>query len=212
MKFACSVSILLLLANSALAFTHHGSTNPDDPRQRRTRGVNEPRGLNYDGQQPKGMMKASTKAAKSAKAPKDDKAPKVPKVPKGCVIKRFKALYSDIDAGIVDNAVGSTIIYPLYDYETGEPIGTYENSSVTVRLEDVVKDCVFSGAFNLGFDESEDFPFTSQIMVSGTCLGTFNSITGGTGEYACASGTELFIDSGDEDIFATQLTICNTCH
>ncbi len=73
----------------------------------------------------------------------------------------------------------------------------------------VFADCTNTASYNLDFDDSLEYPFVSQIMVSGTCFGTSNAITGGTGKYACAAGVVNFIDG--LDFFAEELTICNTC-
>jgi hypothetical protein len=48
-------------------------------------------------------------------------------------------------------------------------------------------------------------------MFSGTCRGLSNAVAGGTGSYACASGTSyesVDITTGGADY---ELTICNTC-
>lgn len=52
-------------------------------------------------------------------------------------------------------------------------------------------------------------PFASQVMMQGTCQG-FVAITGGTGEYKCASGTaELVYDDGEYLTF--MLNVCDVC-
>jgi hypothetical protein len=89
-------------------------------------------------------------------------------------------------------------------------IGTFTDQSTDIFVGGVYTDCTYSGSFNFDFDESLEFPFVSQLMVAGSCSGNSNSITGGTGKYACASGSEIFID-GEEGIFASELVICNTC-
>jgi hypothetical protein len=129
---------------------------------------------------------------------------------KGCQSVKFKGIYSEIYAGISQTAVGETLTFPVYDYDTDEPIGTYTDQTTQISVEGEDVDCTFSGSFNFDFDDSLVNPFASQLMVSGTCQGAYNAITGGTGKYACASGTEIFIDV-EADYFASELVICNTC-
>jgi hypothetical protein len=127
---------------------------------------------------------------------------------KGCQSLKLKSKFSKIV--VEDNAVGTTVFFPVYDYYTDEEIGTSTGSTTAVFFGGELVDCVGIATFNLGYDASLEFPFEDQIMLSGTCFGSNNAITGGTGEYACASGYEEIFDSG-EDLFAVVLTICNTC-
>jgi hypothetical protein len=128
----------------------------------------------------------------------------------GCTTITIKAPFDEIEAGRFATAVGFTLTFPVYDHDSMEIIGTYTDSDTEIFVNGEFEDCTFTGSFNFDFDDSLDFPFVSQVSVAGTCLGNTNSITGGTGRYACASGFETFVDGG-EDFFASELTICNTC-
>jgi len=128
----------------------------------------------------------------------------------GCIIKKTKSLFAEIEAGFSETASGSTLIFPIYDYETSDLIGSYVDQNTNVFFDGFQEDCVFTGSYNFDFDDSLDFPFASQLSIAATCLGTTNSITGGTGSYACATGYETFIE-GDDEFFVSELTICNTC-
>jgi hypothetical protein len=127
-----------------------------------------------------------------------------------CQSVKIKASYAEVDAGFGQTAVGETLTFPVYDYYTDEPIGTYTDQTTEIFVGGQFADCTFTGSFNFDFDASLEYPFVSQVMVSGSCLGDANAITGGTGKYACASGSEIFLDGG-ADYFASDLMICNTC-
>jgi hypothetical protein len=191
MKVIC-LSILLLLATSAVAFID--GVKPGDQR-RRTRGVP---GNN------RALLERTLKGGKGKGMGMNDK-----KGAKGCQTLKIKAPYSEVV--VEDNAIGRTVFFPAYDYYTGEPIGTFTSAQtgIFVGLFGAPRECVISGSYNLGVDESLEFPFEDQIMVAATCRGATNAITGGTGEYACASGYEELV-FGEED-FVTDFTICNTC-
>jgi hypothetical protein len=199
MKLTC-LSVLLL-ATSAVAF-RNGMPESNNG-QRRTRGVQGDNRALKSGSTPpsKGMGMMGSKGSKSAKASKGMK---------GCESYKIKAPFDEVVAGIGETAVGETLIFTVYDFDTDEAIGTYTDQTTNIFIGGEFVDCTFTGSFNFDFDETLDFPFVSQIMVAGTCLGASNAITGGTGSAACASGFETFIDGG-EDFFASELTICNTC-
>jgi hypothetical protein len=200
MKVTC-LSILLLVT-SAVAFPN-GVMQGD--RRRRTRGVPVNNRALATGDKPaekgsKGMGGMSMKG----KAMKE-------KGKKGCQSVKFKSSYSDLSAGSTETAVGETTALPLYDYYTDEPLGTYTESATIIFVGGEGVDCTFTGSFNLDVDASLEYPFVSQVMVAGTCLGLTSAITGGTGKYACASGELTFIFVNGEDSGVADLTICNTC-
>jgi hypothetical protein len=192
MKVTC-LSILLLVT-SAVAFPN-GVVKDD---RRRTRGVPGNNRALMTGEKPeKGSKGMKGKGMKGMGK-------------KGCQTLTIKSPLSDVEGGFSKTAVGSTLTFPVYEYYTGELIGTYTKSSTDIFVGGEFADCTITGSYNLGFDDSLEYPFVSQIMLSGTCLGTTNAITGGTGKYACAAGSGNLIDGG-EDFFAAELTICNTC-
>jgi hypothetical protein len=192
MKVIC-LSILLLLATSAVAFKD--GVKPGDQR-RRTRGVpgNNRTPLEHTLKGGKGMGGMTMKDKKGAK---------------GCKSLKIKTPLSEVE--VEKNAVGDTVFFPVYDYYTDEVIGTFTNSATFINAGGEFVDCVISGAYNLGLDASLEFPFEDQIMIAATCKGTINAISGGTGEYACASGYELGDISSEEDFYTAVITICNTC-
>jgi hypothetical protein len=192
MKVTC-LSVLLL-ATSAVARRNGVKTDA----RRRTRGLKT-------GDKDMGMSKGMSKGSKGMKGMgmKDKDA-------NGCQSLKIYGFYSEAEAGFGQTAVGETITFPIYDYYTDEPIGTYVDSSTDAFVGGEFVDCTFAGSFNFGFDSSLDFPFTSQVLVAGTCLGDSNAITGGTGKYSCAAGSETFLED-TEDVFTSDLKICNTC-
>jgi hypothetical protein len=196
MKVTC-LSILLL-ATSAVAYRNGFQA---DDRRRRTRGVpgNNNRALKgAKGSKGKGMMGGMGMTDKGSKGTK------------GCQSIKIKAPFDEIEPGFGETAVGETLIFLVLDFDTDEAIGTLTETTTDIFLGGEFVDCTLTGSFNFDFDENLDLPFVSQVLIAGTCLGASNAITGGTGQYACASGFETFIDGG-EGFIASELTICNTC-
>jgi hypothetical protein len=184
MKLSC-LSILLL-ATSTLAYKN-GIQSSD--RHRRTKGVKD--------DMPKGKGGKGTKGEKGMK---------------GCQTVAIKATSNVVEYVITETATGTTAIFPIYDYYTSEPIGTYTGSATDIFVGGGHAGCAVSGTYNFDFDESLEFPFASQIVSTGSCRGDSNAITGGTGKYACASGYETFLENGGGDGFsASELTICGVC-
>jgi hypothetical protein len=187
-----------------------------DKDAKHAKGVKDMKGMGMkdkDAKDAKGVkgMKGMGMKDKDAKGVKDMKGMGMKdKDAKGCQSLKIKAPYSEVEAGFGQTAVGETLTFPVYDYYTNEPIGTYTDATTDILVGGEFVDCTFAGSFNFDFDASLEFPFVSQVVVAGTCLGASNSIAGGTGKYACASGSEIFIDGG-EDYFASNLSICNTC-
>jgi hypothetical protein len=163
MKATC-LSVLLL-ATSAVAYKN--GVKPED-RRRRTRGLKT-------GAKDMGMSKGMSKGAKTKKGMKG-------KDSKGCQSLKIKAFYTEIEAGFGQTAVGETLTFPVYDYYTDEPIGTYTDQTTDIFVGGVFADCISTGSFNFDFDSSLEYPFTSQVMIAGTCMGASNTITGGTGQ------------------------------
>jgi hypothetical protein len=214
MKSTC-LSILLL-ATSAVAY-REGLMQDD--RRRRNKGVPGNNRALATGDKPsekgmKGMggmklgMKGKSVKDKSSKVSSKGMGMK-DKVKKGCQSLKVKSPFSDVEGGFSPTDVGSTVTFPVYEYDTGELIGTYTKASTDIFVDGEFADCTHTESFNLGFDDSLEYPFTNQIMLAGTCFGANNAITGGTGEYACAAGSGAFI--AGLDFFAVELTICNTC-
>jgi hypothetical protein len=196
MKVTC-LSVLLL-ATSAAAY-----------RNNRRKG--ERRGLKVGGENVLNMNKVAKGMkgiGKKDKKPVNDEGMEEEKA--ACQSVKIKADYTEIEAGLGETALGETLTFPVYDYYTDEPIGTYTDSTTQIFVGGAYVDCTFAGSFNFDFDASLEYPFVSSVMVSGTCQGASNAITGGTGKYSCASGSEIFIDP-DADYFASDLVICNTC-
>jgi hypothetical protein len=186
---------ILLVATSAL--TYIDGDKPGD-HHRRTRGVP---GNN------RALLERSLKGGKGmgGMGMKDKKGSK------SCQLLTIKSPLSGVEVEEND-AVGFTLFAPVYDYYTDDPIGTYTSSVTYIFAGGVAVNTVIYGSYNLGFDESLEFPFQDQIMFAATSSSfESNAITGGTGEYACASGYELDIDLEQDVYFATVLTICNTC-
>jgi len=105
----------------------------------------------------------------------------------------------DLRAGYNSTRVGTSFdTVPFYDSNNGEQLGFYSDESTLLNSGD----CVGSGAFSFGSD-----PYTSQINFQFTCNGEFNTVTGGSGDYGCASGYEAPV-SQDDLIIQSQLTLC----
>jgi hypothetical protein len=196
---------ILLLATSAVAFPHKG---PDD--RRRTLKVGAPIENMMLDLPP--MDTKAYKGKKGSKGMKDNKKGKKAKGAKGatgCQSLMIKASYDDIEAGFAETAVGATLLFPIYDYYTDGQIGTFTDQTTNIFVGDEFIDCTFTGSFNFDFDENLEYPFVSQVMITGTCFGAANAITGGTGKYACGAGYETFFF--DEEYLVSELTVCNTC-
>jgi hypothetical protein len=209
MKVTCLA--VLLLATSASAYPNRPTGKQENNRGLKTGDKDMGMSKAVKGMKGMGMSKAAKGMkgmgmSKAAKGMKD----KGMKGKAGCQSIKIKAPYAEIEAGIGQTALGETATFPVYDFDTGEPIGTYTDSTTEAFVGGQFADCTFAGSFNFDFDASLEFPFVSQVMVSGSCLGATNSIVGGTGKYACASGSEIYIDGG-ADYFASDLMICNTC-
>lgn len=94
---------------------------------------------------------------------------------------------------------------PFFDPVTLEQLGTY--SDFTVDVPDS-EECIGTGAFSFG-TPGADGTYSSQVEISYTCSGQQNAVTGGTGEYGCASGYEKlsFLDE-NAGLLESELTIC----
>ena len=120
---------------------------------------------------------------------------------KGASVCRFVPIFmykQDLHAGFEHETYGnggSLDSIPFYNVETGEHLGYYSDSAAYLASGD----CVGNGEFT--------FIDQSQISIQFTCFGTFNSITGGTGQFGCASGYEEY-SYQDGVVFATSLHIC----
>jgi len=108
--------------------------------------------------------------------------------------------FDDLRNAYTKTEAGGTFdTVPFYNAETGELLGYYSDSSTDLESED----CVGTGAFSFDYEE----PYVSQIAFQFTCFGEFNSITGGTGEFGCASGFEEFVFD-DGNIIGSELNLC----
>lgn len=94
---------------------------------------------------------------------------------------------------------------PLYDTFTDEVVGTFDQ--ITFALG--TKDCYFEAVYNL--DENQRGISESQIMVSGTCFGLSDAVTGGTGEYACAAGKVERRETQNGKIEFHLIDVCHGC-
>jgi hypothetical protein len=173
-------------------------------------GMKGKKAMKEKGMKEKGMKQEKVMKEKGMKEKKAMKEKGMQPEKAACQTVRIKADYSEIEASLGQTAVGETFNFPVYDYDTDLLIGSYTDQTTQIFVGGEAVDCVFTGSFNFDFDENLDFPFVSQVTVAGTCLGASNAITGGTGKYSGAAGSEVFIDVG-ADYFASELVICNTC-
>jgi hypothetical protein len=90
---------------------------------------------------------------------------------------------------------------PFYSTTSGEPLGFYSDSATSLANEE----CVGSGTFSFGLAAPL---FQSQINIQFTCKGEFNSITGGNGDFGCASGYE-YNTFQDENVIEYEFNICS---
>jgi len=111
----------------------------------------------------------------------------------------------EIDAGEYKSAVGFGLQnVPFYDPETGEQLGVYNDAATQLPNSN---ECLVQSSFSFGFRTV----FDDIINLQFTCRGKTNSIVGGSGKYACASGYEE-IAFEDESILGTDLILCgSTC-
>jgi len=149
----------------------------------------------------KSAKKSSKKSGGKGKgAPDDDHyEPEV-----RCRTLNLLSKIADINAGKVATAVGETFSFPFYDANTMEMKGVFDDAAT--KLKD--PQCVYSGAFSMDYN-NETETYDTQVMVSGTCTGSHNAITGGTGAFACASGYEVFTLAPSDEYIASTLYICS---
>lgn len=94
---------------------------------------------------------------------------------------------------------------PFFDPETLEQIGTYSDFAVDIPDSE---ECIATGAFSFG-TPGADGKYPSQVEISFTCGSQQNAVTGGTGEYGCASGFEEFAFQDETaGLLGTELNIC----
>lgn len=118
----------------------------------------------------------------------------------GCEQIPIFMMLSDLHASYQSNAVGGGFDnVPFYSGNTGKLLGYYSDGARLLASGD----CVGNGAFSFGFQK--DYP--SQISMQFTCNGEYNSISGGNGEYGCATGYEVY-SYEDNQVLASVLNIC----
>jgi hypothetical protein len=112
----------------------------------------------------------------------------------------------DLLAGEYTNAIGFGLNQvPFYDPETLVQLGNYSDFAVDIPDSE---ECIASGAFSFGTpDASGKYP--TQVEISFTCGSSENAITGGSGDYGCASGFERFAFQDETaGLLGTELNIC----
>lgn len=94
-----------------------------------------------------------------------------------------------------EGADGNTHSFPIYFAEQMGlgAVGYFQDAATPTSDED--ESCVFNAAFNF-LPPNENGQYDNQVAISGLCEGNSNVITGGTGDFACASGYEYF--TGDD--------------
>lgn len=128
---------------------------------------------------------------------------------KYCVSYDILASKEDIESSELNNTVGATFSFPIYFRNNTEtPIGSFVDA--TTDLGDDLDRCVFNGAFNFGELNDQGF-YNNQLTLTGTCTGESNIITGGSGDFACASGYEYFTDDGPPGYLAFTAFYCSGC-
>jgi len=117
-------------------------------------------------------------------------------------------LNDDITSSRESTAVGNTLYFPIYSPDDlSTPVGYYEDESTLLPAQ---SDCIFSGAVSFDYNDEQE-SFESQITVSGSCSASLNSVTGGSGAYACSSGYGYSKEEGvDEGYSGLAFNICQT--
>ena len=172
---------------------------------------------------------ASKKASKKSKhagkgatvPPKPPPAPHppVPVPQKYCVRWNMYALTSEIDAGAQNTTVGGNHMFPVYFGEGNEINDSFMGTpggkagmflDATTLIGAGNGDCIFEGSFLFGEANAEGV-YENQLAVAGTCLGTANTIIGGTGDFACATGYEYFTGDTDAEMLNFTTYYCSGC-
>lgn len=115
-----------------------------------------------------------------------------------------------VDNSKTDRNGRTTLWFPVYDAHTLKIVGTYSDAS-TLTHED--NECVTNGLFSFDYDDGLQ-KFHSSITVASSCATEKSAITGGTGQFACATGYQSFYDGpGQGNIFIrTVLYVCTADH
>ena len=115
-----------------------------------------------------------------------------------CETFTLKYFLQDIEDGREEIAGGDSLTYPLYDPVTSQIVGNY--SDVATYFGPDGSHCVFNAVYSFNSAEAaETLLVRDQVMTQGTCAGAFNSIIGGTGDYACATGYDTFAAVAESD-------------
>ncbi len=112
----------------------------------------------------------------------------------------FKA---ELKSGFQSNSVGGGFDnVPFYSTITGQQLGNYTDEATNYKSGD----CAGTGAFSFGSFKN---PYPSQIVFTFTCFGLYNTITGGNGNFGCASGYESFVYENDT-VIESAIHLCGT--
>ena len=88
-------------------------------------------------------------------------------------------------------------------FQGGKRAGSYIEVTTGVGP----KDCYSNGVYTLETDNNGR-P-TTQVFVSSTCYAKTQAVTGGTGDYACATGTVALTNKGAKTRDNRMLSLCN---
>jgi len=88
-------------------------------------------------------------------------------------------------------------------FQGGKRAGSYIEVTTGVGP----KDCYSNGVYTLETDNNGR-P-TTQVFVSSTCYAKTQAITGGTGDYACATGTVALTNKGAKTRDNRMISLCN---
>jgi hypothetical protein len=123
-----------------------------------------------------------------------------------CQTASYKFFYDEVNAGRSQSAIGDTLEYPLYDVDTEEYAGYYQDASIFAPKD--FSNCVFYAVYN--FDMDDKLFYKSQVVTMGSCSGSNNSIVGGTGRYGCATGYDSFRETDSDKFGIVDLKLCTT--
>lgn len=113
----------------------------------------------------------------------------------------------DYDDAYFENGVGSGVAeIPFYaDDLYTEKLGTFTQYGVNTPTDE----CLLQSAYSFDYDEVSGL-YGSTLNLQHTCSSVYNTITGGSGKYGCATGTESLvgIDADTNVVSAVKLKIC----
>lgn len=101
-----------------------------------------------------------------------------------------------------NNLVGTNEV-DLYDSDTGEIVGVYQESTIAIGQ----RDCYSTGIYSFFPFDNNDRPRT-QVFISSTCQSRNQAVIGGTGKFFCSTGFVKLENKGNNNNKFRTLKVC----